>query len=32
MIEGCTYNDKATTAINEDQQEHIQLTILCNIA
>ena len=31
MIRGCAYDKKTITAINEDQQKHIQLTALCNI-
>ena len=32
MIRGCAYDDKATTAIDGDQQGHTQLTTLCDIA
>ena len=31
-IRGCAYDEKATTAIDGDQQGHTQLTALCNIA
>ena len=32
MIRGYAYDDKATTAVNEDWQGHIQLIMLCDIA